>query len=129
MARPGMLTDEEARRRLGALPGWELQDGKLHRAFVFRDFAEAFAFIHARSPHNAARWLRELYQSINGLVDFRGFARARECDWLGGDLRQKVFKSHRVVFSIDSAKRRMYVHYVRHAARRAAGEPNEESSE
>jgi len=40
-----MLTDEEARRRLGALPGWELQDGKLHRAFVFRDFAEAFAFM------------------------------------------------------------------------------------
>ena len=45
MARPGTLTDEEARRRLGALPGWELQDGKLHRAFVFRDFAEAFAFM------------------------------------------------------------------------------------
>lgn len=45
MARPAPLTDEETRRRLGALPGWELMDGKLHRSFVFRDFAEAFAFM------------------------------------------------------------------------------------
>lgn len=45
MTRPGKLTDEEAKRRLRALPGWELNDGKLHRIFVFRDFAEAFAFM------------------------------------------------------------------------------------
>ena len=45
MARPHVLTDEEARRRLGTLPGWEIKDGKLHRAFVFKDFAEAFAFM------------------------------------------------------------------------------------
>ena len=45
MGRPGTLTDEEVRRRLGALPGWELADGKLHRAFVFKDFVEAFAFM------------------------------------------------------------------------------------
>lgn len=45
MARPSRLTDEEVQRRLGALPGWELEDGKLHRTFVFRDFAEAFAFM------------------------------------------------------------------------------------
>ncbi len=45
MTRPGKLTDEEAQRRLRALPGWELKDGKLNRTFVFRDFAEAFAFM------------------------------------------------------------------------------------
>ena len=45
MARPGVLSDEEARRRLGTLPGWEIQEGKLHRTFVFKDFAEAFAFM------------------------------------------------------------------------------------
>jgi 4a-hydroxytetrahydrobiopterin dehydratase len=45
MVRPGPLTDDEVRRRLGALPGWELADGKLHRAFVFKDFVAAFAFM------------------------------------------------------------------------------------
>ena len=45
MARPGVLTDEEVRRRLGTLPGWKIEDGKLHRTFVFKDFAEAFAFM------------------------------------------------------------------------------------
>jgi 4a-hydroxytetrahydrobiopterin dehydratase len=45
MARPSRLTDEEVQRRLGTLPGWELKDGKLRRTFVFKDFAEAFAFM------------------------------------------------------------------------------------
>ncbi len=43
--RPSPLTDEEVQRRLGALPGWELRDGKLRRTFVFKDFVEAFAFM------------------------------------------------------------------------------------
>jgi 4a-hydroxytetrahydrobiopterin dehydratase len=45
MARPSRLTDEEVQRRLGTLAGWELKDGKLRRTFVFKDFAEAFAFM------------------------------------------------------------------------------------
>ncbi len=45
MARPGKLADEEVRRRLTALPGWELENGKLRRTFVFKDFAEAFGFM------------------------------------------------------------------------------------
>jgi 4a-hydroxytetrahydrobiopterin dehydratase len=45
MPRPGRLPDEEVRRRLAALPGWELQDGKLHRTLVFQDFAQAFGFM------------------------------------------------------------------------------------
>ncbi len=45
MARPSKLTDEEARKRLQAPPGWELKDGKLHRSFVFKDFVEAFGFM------------------------------------------------------------------------------------
>jgi 4a-hydroxytetrahydrobiopterin dehydratase len=27
------------------LPGWSLQEGKLHRAFSFADFSEAFGFM------------------------------------------------------------------------------------
>jgi len=45
MARPSALAEEEARRRLGTLPGWKIEDGKLHRTFVFKDFVGAFAFM------------------------------------------------------------------------------------
>jgi len=45
MPRPAKLSDEEVSRRLEALSGWELEDGKLHRAFVFKDFVTAFAFM------------------------------------------------------------------------------------
>lgn len=39
------LTDDEARARLVELPGWSIEHGKLHRAFEFRDFVEAFGFM------------------------------------------------------------------------------------
>jgi len=35
MGRPTKLSDVQVRERLGNLPGWELEDGKLHRAFRF----------------------------------------------------------------------------------------------
>jgi len=31
--------------RLAALPGWAIVDGKLHRAYEFADFSEAFGFM------------------------------------------------------------------------------------
>jgi 4a-hydroxytetrahydrobiopterin dehydratase len=45
MARPAPLADAEVHRRLTALPGWDVRDGKLHRDFTFRDFLAAFAFM------------------------------------------------------------------------------------
>jgi len=39
------LTDAEIRQELAKLPGWSLEDGKLHRAFQFADFVEAFGFM------------------------------------------------------------------------------------
>jgi 4a-hydroxytetrahydrobiopterin dehydratase len=47
MPRPDKLDPAEIVRRLAGLPGWELVDGKLHRGFVFQDFAEAFGFMTA----------------------------------------------------------------------------------
>lgn len=38
------LTEEEARRRLEALPGWELSGKAITRQFAFGDFADAVAF-------------------------------------------------------------------------------------
>ncbi|HYC23561.1 MAG TPA: 4a-hydroxytetrahydrobiopterin dehydratase [Candidatus Bathyarchaeia archaeon] len=39
------LSDEEVARRLGALDGWSVAAGKLHRELRFRDFVEAFGFM------------------------------------------------------------------------------------
>lgn len=45
MARPTKLDEAEIARRLTALPGWQIRSGKLHREFVFEDFAVAFRFM------------------------------------------------------------------------------------
>jgi 4a-hydroxytetrahydrobiopterin dehydratase len=39
------LTDVEIQSRLAAVNGWKIVDGKLHRAFQFKDFVSAFAFM------------------------------------------------------------------------------------
>lgn len=40
-----LLAAEEVARRLAGLPGWSLDEGKLHRGFRFADFRRAFAFM------------------------------------------------------------------------------------
>jgi 4a-hydroxytetrahydrobiopterin dehydratase len=45
--RPPKLDADDVTRRLAALPGWTLRDGKLHRTFVFANFAAAFRFMTA----------------------------------------------------------------------------------
>ncbi|HEV2054137.1 MAG TPA: 4a-hydroxytetrahydrobiopterin dehydratase [Methylomirabilota bacterium] len=47
MAAPTKLTDTEVAARFAALPGWALAAGKLHKAFVFGDFVEAWGFMSA----------------------------------------------------------------------------------
>ncbi|HUK31804.1 MAG TPA: 4a-hydroxytetrahydrobiopterin dehydratase [Candidatus Acidoferrum sp.] len=39
------LSDKEVTQELVKLPGWSLENGKLHRAFQFADFVEAFGFM------------------------------------------------------------------------------------
>lgn len=43
--RPSKMTEEEVRRKLSDLPGWELVEGKLHRSLRFDDFSRAFGFM------------------------------------------------------------------------------------
>src|SRR5712692_6302922 len=45
MAAPAKLAEADVAARLATLPGWSLEGGKLHRAFVFRDFVEAWGFM------------------------------------------------------------------------------------
>ena len=47
MARPAKLGDADVTARLRALPGWSLESGKLHKAFTFADFVEAWGFMSA----------------------------------------------------------------------------------
>jgi 4a-hydroxytetrahydrobiopterin dehydratase len=45
MKRPARLTAKDIDSRLSALRGWKHVKGKLHGAFAFTDFSEAFAFM------------------------------------------------------------------------------------
>ncbi|MGY4591110.1 4a-hydroxytetrahydrobiopterin dehydratase [Thermostichus sp. MS-CIW-40] len=45
MSRPVRLSEAEVQAKLENLPGWSLQDGKLHRQFQFRSFVEAFGWM------------------------------------------------------------------------------------
>jgi 4a-hydroxytetrahydrobiopterin dehydratase len=45
MKKVAKLSEDEVRARLGSVPGWTLDEGKLHREFRFKDFGEAFAFM------------------------------------------------------------------------------------
>jgi plasmid stabilization system protein ParE len=91
------------------------------------DLAESFAFIHGRSPANAERLIRDILRVVHELEEFAGYGRARESDFLNVELRQKISKSHRIVYELDESRATVTVHFVRHGSRRAAGEP--ESSE
>ncbi len=45
MPRPKALSTDEINVRLASLDGWALENGKLHRKFVFANFIEAFGFM------------------------------------------------------------------------------------
>src|ERR1043166_6261726 len=41
------LTDEEARRLLAQLTGWQLADGKLAKTYSFQNYYQTMAFVNA----------------------------------------------------------------------------------
>lgn len=82
---------------------------------------ESFLYIHERSPLNGERWLRGLYRHLETLENHPDrCAFARERPYLNVDLRQLVFKSHRIVFEVEKQRRLVYVLSVRHGKRLAA---------
>lgn len=44
---PQRLSAEEIKSRLGDLKGWEIQNGKLHKCYIFKNFQQAFGFMTA----------------------------------------------------------------------------------
>jgi plasmid stabilization system protein ParE len=88
----------------------------------------AYEYIAERSTANAATWLRDLYEQISRLEKFpRRFSRAREQDHVAEEIRQVIFKSHRIIFTIDDKSATVQVVYVRHGKMRAVGETEAES--
>jgi plasmid stabilization system protein ParE len=86
----------------------------------------AFQYIYQRAPMNAERWLKKLYSSIGTLETFpRRCAFARECEYFEEELRQLIFKSHRVVFRVDEEESKVWVLYFVHGRQRAVGEAAE----
>ena len=89
----------------------------------------AFRYIHDHSPLHAAHWIQTLYAEIDTLENFPercGYARERE--YLEVALRQLIFKSHRVIFLVDSANAVVHVLHVKHAKQLAVGEPDLEGT-
>ena len=45
------LSDEQIRKEVSNMPGWNVMDGKLPKDFVFKDFIEAFGFMSRAAIH------------------------------------------------------------------------------
>lgn len=45
------LTEEQIKKELVNLQGWNVVNGKLHKDFVFEDFVEAFGFMSRAAIH------------------------------------------------------------------------------
>ncbi|MBX2991632.1 MAG: 4a-hydroxytetrahydrobiopterin dehydratase [Bacteroidetes bacterium] len=45
MAERKKLSDEEIQASVSALTGWSIQNAKLHKEFIFKNFVEAFGFM------------------------------------------------------------------------------------
>jgi 4a-hydroxytetrahydrobiopterin dehydratase len=55
------LNDAQLKTELASLPGWSLQDSKLHREIKFKDFNEAWGFmcraaLHAERLNHHPEW-------------------------------------------------------------------------
>jgi 4a-hydroxytetrahydrobiopterin dehydratase len=55
------LPNDEVIKRLTQLADWKVQDGKLRREFIFKDFVEAFGFmakvaLHAERMNHHPEW-------------------------------------------------------------------------
>ena len=87
----------------------------------------AFRYIHDRSPQSASKWLRALYSKIFTLESFpRRCSIAREQEYFEEELRQLIFKSHRIIFQIEEKASVVRVLYIVHARQRAVGEREED---
>jgi plasmid stabilization system protein ParE len=103
-----------------------------HYRIVFTPTAKLHAlqaaeFISHDSVTYAIRWYEGLLKAINSLQTMPGrCGLARESEHFPDELRQYIYHSHRVIFRIDDASGLVYILHIRHAARQAIGEDQED---
>jgi 4a-hydroxytetrahydrobiopterin dehydratase len=90
------FTDEEVQGRLTSLPGWSLQNGKLHREYKFANFVAAFGWMaqaaltaekHDHHPEWFNVWNKvvvDLTTHDAGGISERDFKLAAEMERLAG---------------------------------------------
>ena len=89
-----------------------------------RQLREASHYIYERSPLNAGRWLngiRDAIRTLETLPTRCGIA--PESKFVDAELRNLLFKSHRIIFEVDEPTHSVRILYVRHGNMRPAGEP------
>ena len=67
------LTESEITEALANLPGWSVENGKLHRQFQFKNFIEAFGFMAsaalvAESMNHHPEWFNVYHKVVVDLV-------------------------------------------------------------
>ena len=67
------LTESEITEALVNLPGWSVENGKLHRQFQFKNFIEAFGFMAsaalvAESMNHHPEWFNVYHKVVVDLV-------------------------------------------------------------
>lgn len=89
---------------------------------AFLDAEAIFDFIRADSPVEAGRWLDGLLAAIDSLGHFpRRFPRAPQARPTRREVRQMLYKSHRVFFTVVGKEVRTL--HIRHGARLPRREP------
>jgi 4a-hydroxytetrahydrobiopterin dehydratase len=68
MAYARKLSEDELRQELEGLPGWSVQNSKLHREYKFADFAHAWGFMSACAVLIEKRNHHPEWQNVYGRV-------------------------------------------------------------
>jgi plasmid stabilization system protein ParE len=95
-------------------------------ADVESSIRQAFSYIHERSPQNASHWLGGLYRAIDTLETMPArCSLIREHDAFEEQVRELLYHSHRIIFTIDEENALVQVHAFRHSAQDELKAPNE----
>ena len=84
---------------------------------------EAADYMAGFSPDHADAWFNGLRGAVESLAVMPAmWGRAREAASLSADLRQMLYRSHRIIFRIEESTATVRVLHVRHASRQTLGQ-------
>ena len=77
----------------------------------------SFSYIYDHSSQNAINWLRGLYQAIDTLETMpKRCALIREHEAFEAEVRNLVYHSHRIIFTVNDEASIVEVHAFQHGA-------------